>query len=108
MAPARESFGTQTCAIDTVHTLASPTGAAARVLRLDFNDALAGDIWEVYVETRVLSSGTTRLQKLGTYSFRSEKIVETDPVTCIEGAVFKLQQTDGTGRDVPWEVCTLG
>ena len=108
MAPAREFSGTQTCTIDTVHTLASPTGAAARVLRLDFNGASAGDVWEVYVETQVLSNGATRLQKLGTYSFRSEKIVETDPVTCVEGAVFKLQQTDGTGRDVSWEVCTLG
>ena len=108
MALARESSGTQTCAIDTVHTLASPTGAAARVLRLDFNHAAAGDVWEIYVETQVLSGGTARLQKLGTYSYRSEKIVETDPVTCIEGAAFKLQQTDGAGKDVPWEVCTLG
>lgn len=108
MAPARESSGVQTCTVDTVHTLASPTGAAARVLRLDFSAAAAGDVWEIYVETQVGANGTMQLQTLGTYSFRAEKIVETDPVTCIEGAVFKLQQTDGTGRDVPWEVCTLG
>lgn len=100
--------GTQTCVIDTEHTLSNQTSAHVFGLMLDLNNLAGGDVLEVNVYVKAISSGTERLVEQAIYAHQQHvPIVYTPPIPSAHSVTFKIQQTDGTGRDVPWSLYQL-
>jgi len=109
MANTVESSGTQTAVIGTEHTLAAPTTAAIRVLRVDRNAMVAGDLLTLRVKTKVLTGGTIREQYHWNYpGLPANPVVESIPIVTPFGATFTLQQTAGTGRSYDWSILSFG
>jgi hypothetical protein len=99
--------------LDTPSTLSTITAAGVYCLWLDLNNLAAGDILVVRVYTKVVTGGTSRLVKAVTVSGTltavtgAEKAVHTIPYTCVDELKFEIEQTDGTGRVVPFNVHKL-
>jgi hypothetical protein len=99
--------------LDSEETLATVTEAGVFCLDLDMNAAAVGDIWIVRVKKKVRTGGTTRLwnryELFGTTiaPTEAEKIVTSIPYHSLWEIVFTLEQTDGTGRAIPWEIVQL-
>ncbi len=110
MAIAIESSGTQTAVINTEHSLAAPTSAAARILEIDTVNMASGDVLELRIKVAALSAGTQRVlyfQKYLDAQPTDDLIKISVPVPSSQGATFTLKQTAGTGRDFPWAILTL-
>ena len=103
-----QAEGSQTAVIDTIHTLATVTAAGTYVLTVDLSNLVLGDTVTLTIEVKVRSTGTTREVYTGTYSNVQEALVATSiPTPSVSEAVFKLEQTAGTGRVFLWEVVAL-
>lgn len=108
MAMTVESENTQTTVIGTPHTLAAPTVNATRVLRLDLNALVAGEVVIVRAQTKVRSAGTIRNQYIMSYIGQvGNPVVETPPISGDLGATFVITQVNGTGRAIDWKVLTV-
>jgi len=108
MTVASESDGSQTATISTEHDLATPTTAKTRVLCVDLNALVAGDVVELCVYLKVRPSGTERRAHRAVFSGPVDAPSSVSPpFPMVRGGRFSLKQTAGTGRAFPWEVLTL-
>jgi hypothetical protein len=91
--------------LDTPTTLDTDTTAGVYQLFLDTNALAAGDVLIVRTKMKVTSGGTTRLfeQKV-LAGVTGPKAFCTEPVMIAHYVEFELEQTDGTGRSIPWSV----
>jgi len=87
------------------------TSDDTRVLALDLNDLVAGDIIQVYCKTKVLTAGTLRIGPINEFLYGDEvvnaddKIWHSDPVMSPFGVPFFIKQRVGTAS-IPWSVNT--
>jgi hypothetical protein len=69
---------------------------------------VAGDVLELRIKTKAKSGGTSRLAYMATYAnAQAEPIKYSIPVPVDTEIVATLMQTDGTGRDFPWNLLKL-
>lgn len=103
-----QTSGSQTCTIDTVHTLATITEGHTYVLGLDLDNLAGGDVLEVEIWTKLRSGDSSKLSYQETYAHtQTLNNVFSVPVAAPWEFVAKIQQTDGTGRAIPWAVYDL-
>ena len=96
---------TQTATIDTEHTLDTETTAGVYVLVVDMANLVAGDIVTLRIKTKYASGGTSRLAFSATYAnAQAEPNKYSPPIPVDTEIVCTLEQTDGTGRDFPWNL----
>lgn len=111
--PTQNSQGDQViAALDTVYTLATITSAGVYVLALDLNAIVADDILVVRVQYQVQTTGQGgAAQLLHEWSIfgttMTEKVWMSYPIPSLNSIAFTLEQTDGTGRTIPWEILAL-
>lgn len=109
MATTIEDDGDQTATLDTEHTLATLAGAGTRVLAVDVNALVAGDVVTLRIKTAARSGGTERTLYEATFTGPAgSPIVQSPPAVLATGGTVTLEQTDGTGRIFPWAVYLLG
>lgn len=96
----------------TEDVLGTPsTTDGTRVLALDLNDLVAGDIIQVYSKTKVLTGGTIRIGPVNEFLYgddfvnSDDKIWHSDPVLSPFGVGFYIKQTAGTAS-IPWSINT--
>ena len=100
--------GTQTATIDTEHTLDTETGAGVYVLVVDMANLANGDIVILRLKTKAKSGGTSRLAYQATdANVQGEPNKYSIPVPVDTEIIATLEQTDGTGRDFPWNLLKL-
>lgn len=106
MALGTVTSGTQSCTIDTVHTLATETNDGIYVCMWNLTNMAKGDIVRCFVETKVLTGDTAETIFEGVYAndLLSGCIVQSPPIVSMFSLVMKIEQTDGTGRSVPWSL----
>jgi hypothetical protein len=108
MAVTSVGTGTQTATLDTEHTLDTETAAGVYVLVVDMNALAAGDVVILRIKTKYASGGTSRLAYSATYAnAQSEPNKYSIPVPVDAEIICTLEQTDGTGRDFPWNLLKL-
>lgn len=91
--------------LDTPSTLSTQTTAGTYILRLDLDNLAAGDVLICRIKTKVVSGGTSRVEHEVAYAHaQSEKHAISDPIPVVHEIVCELEQTDGTGRVVPWSL----
>jgi hypothetical protein len=110
MANSSESNGSQTCTIGTEHTLAAPSTEGNRQLKLDLINLASQDILEVRVYEKV---DGTNLRVASVYAFQGAQPTDGMIANSIissthDGCEFRIRQTHGTGRVIPWRVLKLG
>jgi hypothetical protein len=109
MAMVVESENTLTTIIGSEITLASPTLNAARVLRLDLGNLLAGDLVEIRLKSKVRTAGTVGDQYYMSYVGPvGNPIVETPPVSTDLGGTFTVRQVLGSVRTIDWKLLAFG
>jgi hypothetical protein len=100
---------TQTATIDTEHTLDTETTAGVYVLVVDMANLVNGDIVILRAKTKYASGGTSRLAFSATYAHvQAEPNKYSPPIPTDTEIIFTLEQTDGTGRDFPWNLLKVG
>ena len=109
MALTLATSGTQSCTVTTEHTLANLEEAGSFVFEVDLNAAVAGDVFELRIKKRLLTSGTVRLVLfMAYYGPQDDPIKVSIPisttVTDTDSIAFTIKQTFGTSRSVPWAV----
>lgn len=108
MAVVVESSGTQAAVIGTEHTLASPTTTKTRQLVVDLSNLANGDVVELRIKRKVLSTGTERTWQAAIFAHaQPAPAVLSVPCPSPYGATFTLKQSAGTGRNFDWSVETL-
>lgn len=91
--------------LDTPTNLVTETTPGVYQLFLDSNALAAGDILVVRSKIKVTSGGTARtLEQKVLGGITSDKAWCTDPVMVAHEVIYELEQTDGTGRSIPWSV----
>ena len=97
--------GTQTATLDTEHTLDTETGAGVYVLVVDMANLANGDIVILRIKTKYATGGTSRLAYSAVYAnIQAEPNKYSVPVPVDTEIICTLEQTDGTGRDFPWNL----
>jgi hypothetical protein len=105
MALASVGTGTQTATIDTEHTLDTETTAGVYILVVDTANLANGDVVTFRIKTKYASGGTSRLAFSATYAHaQAEPNKYSPPIPIDAEIVCTLEQTDGTGRDFPWNL----
>ena len=108
MAVAEKVNGSQTCTVNTEHTLATITDAGVYYLAVDFNASTGGstpDVFEVRYYGKARSSDTERLMELfSLQGAQPSPLVAFKPVISPHYLKITLKQTAGTGRSAPWSV----
>jgi hypothetical protein len=108
MALAVEASASQTCTVTTTHTLSSPTSNKTRCILFDLGTSVSGDVFRIDILVKVLTGGTAAIAYSATYSNAlGEPIVISPPIPMFWGGIFKITQTTGTSRTIPWELLTL-
>lgn len=108
MALAETNTGTQTATIGTLHTLATPTAGKTYVLHVDLTNLAAGDVLDIFVQTKVLSTSTLKNMYSCTLAGpQADPYFMSVPIPSVNGVQFQLKQTAGTGRAFPWSVQSL-
>lgn len=101
--------GTQTATLDTEHTLDTETTAAVYVLVVDTSNMVAGDIVILRIKTKYATGGTSRLAFQAVYAHvQAEPNKYSPPIPVDTEIIATLEQTDGTGRDFPWNLLKVG
>ena len=91
--------------IDTPTTLVTETTVGVYQLFIDSNALAAGDVLVVRSKIKIVSGGTARLLEQKVIGgVTGEKAWCTDPVMVAHEIQYELEQTDGTGRSIPWSV----
>ena len=109
MAITSAASGTQTCTINTEHTLAELTTVGVYVLVLDTTNMVAGDTLELRVYTKN-QSGKSLVVAYGPLYFvgaQAEPQKYTIPVPVDTDIKFTIKQTAGTGRAFDWNLLKL-
>lgn len=100
--------GSQTCTVDTTHTLtttAGPSGGGAYMLRIDTNALAGSELLEVTLQSRARAADTTRPCWTDTFSADSIPKVQLSPLVPVESGnevVATIRQRNGTGRAILW------
>lgn len=91
--------------LDTPSTLVTETTAGVYQLIIDTNNMAAGDVLVVRSKLKVVSGGTSRLfEEEVLAGITSSKAWSTEPIAIAWEIIYELEQTDGTGRIIPWSV----
>lgn len=100
---------TQTCTLDTVHTLDTETTAGVYVATWNLLNMVKGDIVRLWVETKCLTGDTAATVFEGVYAndLLANCIIQSPPIVSNFQLIMKIEQTDGTGRDVPWSLTLI-
>lgn len=115
MAISQKFSGTQACTLDTEHTLAETGGT---------NDLTATRLYVVVLDLDVLANGDTLILREyvkttgtgDTARLVNEYPISNDqgsgafrslPFECVHYSKVTIEQTDGTGRSVPWSIRQL-
>lgn len=91
--------------LDTPAVITSQTDPGVYQLFIDTNNMAAGDVLIVRSRVKVVSGGTARLfeeKVLG--GVTGPKAFCTEPVEVAWHIEYELEQTEGTGRIIPWSV----
>lgn len=109
MAISNVGSGTQTAVIDTVHTLDTETTLGVYQGYVNLTALAKGDVIRVFVTTKVLTGDTEETLFEATYAndMLANCIVCTPPWVSEFSSSLKIEQTDGTGRSIPWAVYQL-
>lgn len=108
MAVTSVGSATQTASLDTEHTLDTETGAGIYVLVVDTSNMANGDIVILRIKTKFASGGTSRLAYSATYAnVQGEPNKYSIPIPVDTEIICTLEQTDGTGRDFPWNLLKM-
>ena len=100
--------GTQTAVIDTEHTLDTESTAGVYTLCVDTKNMVAGDIVVLRIKTKFAAGGTSGIAFEATYAnVQAEPLKYSPPVPIITEIVCTLEQTDGVGRDFPWNLLRI-
>lgn len=101
-----------TCVIDTPKAV-SVNVAGTYILRLDVANLAADDVLIMRAKVRARSGGTTRLlwEDCSDDNPQTWPIWDSLPVpmplAVTDGLIFEFEQTDGTGRVIPYAVIAL-
>lgn len=100
------SSGTQTATIGTEHQLvAADTNNATFVALIDTTNLANGDVVELRIYTKVLSTGSLDLVWKGSYSnAQAIKVKQSPFVPSDQSLELTLKQTAGTGRAFDWKL----
>ena len=108
MAISEAYSGSQTATISTEHTLNTSTPETTDGIYqvwVDTANMVAGDIVELRVKEKVISSGTIRQVMVTTLSGAQSDIAWVSPsLILLHGWDVTLKQTAGTGRVFPWSI----
>jgi hypothetical protein len=108
VALAQTNSGTQTATIGTTHTLATPTAGKTYVLHIDLSNLAAGDILDIFMQTKVLSTSTFKNMYSCTLAGpQADPYFMSVPIPSVNGVQFQIKQTNGTGRAFDWSVQSL-
>lgn len=101
---ATTSSGTQSCTVTTEHSLATTTTAGVFVGMWNLTNAVAGDVFEVYIKTKVLTGDTAEIIYYAVYgnSLGDIPIIASPPVVSMHSLSMFVKQAAGTSRNVPW------
>lgn len=106
--PALVVSGTQTAVISTEHTLSTQTLNATYILVVDTSNMVNGDVLELKIKTKVLSSSTSRIAIEAKFSnIQSDPNKYSIPIPSNNEIVATLKQTAGTGRNFDWALLTI-
>lgn len=112
--PTIAASGIQACTVNTLHTLATITTAGVYCGYVSIQQLVGGttpDILEVYLYKTLVPSGVSLLFDSGT--FVGGMIVYSGfqtgwmDVLAGETFLFQIKQTQGTSRNIPWEVVSV-
>ncbi len=100
--------GTQTATVGTEHTLATDTTGKTSVLVVDTGNMADGDVLELRLKTKVLSTSTSREAYNAIYAHKQAVPNKYSvPVPANIEVVATLKQTAGTGRAFDWALLAL-
>ena len=104
------SSGTQTATLDTVHDLATTTTAGVFVGMWNLTNLAKGDVVRLFIKCKVLTGDTAETIYEGIYAndMGASAIVASPPVVSMFSLTMSLEQTDGTGRSIPWSLLQIG
>jgi len=101
--------GTQTAVIDSEHTLSTKTAAGFYILGVDLSNMVNGDITVLRIYTKMITGESSNMVWEGTYSnLQAFPNVYSIPCPVTTEIICTLTQTDGTGRDYPWNLIKAG
>ena len=108
MAVTSVGSGSQSCTLDTEHTLDTETTAGIYVLVLDVNALVNGDTLIVRMKTKAKSGSTSRLAYEATFANAQSEINKYSPAIPIDTELIcTIEQIDGTGRSIDWNLLKL-
>lgn len=101
--------GTETLTLDTPVDLESTTVAGIYVCQWNLTNLALADIIRCYATAKVLTGDTEEIVFEGTYanSLGSSPIVQSPPIVSMFSLSMMVEQTDGTGRAVPWALIRI-
>lgn len=101
--------GTQTAVISTEHTLATTTTAGVFVAHFNLTNLANGDVVRLRVKTKVLTGDTAESIWDAVYANDqgAVPIVHTPPLVSMFSLAVTIEQTAGTGRNVPWALIQI-
>jgi len=108
MAISEAYSGSQTATISTEHVLNTTTPETTDGIYqvwVDTANMVAGDIVELHIKEKVISSGTIREALIATLSGAQSDAAWVSPsMILMHGWDVTLKQTAGTGRVFPWSI----
>lgn len=101
--------GTHTCVLDTPADLETSTTAGIFVAQWNLELNVKGDITRCYVKTKVLTGDTAAIVFEGVYAndLVGSPIIQSPPIVSMFSLTMSIEQTDGTGRNVPWALIRI-
>lgn len=95
--------------LDTPTDLESTTTAGIYVAMYNLTNLALGDVVRCYLTTKVLTGDTEEIVFEGVYanSMGASPIVQSPPVVSMFSLSMMIEQTDGTGRSVPWSLVRI-
>jgi hypothetical protein len=109
MAASVASSGTQTAVISTEHAVYDSATAGTFQFVVDTNNMVSGEIAELRVYSKTITSGGTYRQAavITVTAVDASPLFISPPFMCPNGAKFTLKQTSGTGRAFDWAVWSI-
>lgn len=110
MAISEAYSGTQSATITTEHVLNTTdpeTTDGIYQVMVDLNAMADGDIVEIRIKEKVISSGTQRVIFTATLADaqNADDVIFVSPaIVLMHGWAVTLKQTTGTGRSFPWSI----
>lgn len=110
MALTTSSSNTQSCTVTTEHSLVTDTTAGIYVCMWNLTNAVAGDVFECYVKTKVLTGDTAEEIYHAVYAnnLGGIPIIASPPIVSMFSLTMLVKQAAGTSRNVPWSLIRIG